>query len=97
MSDCELESDRRGDYPVKVGELEVSPDPVKSGQPATFTVSASTGKRWYFVFSSRFNLLSLLFFILVCLLSPYLLAYNSYLVRTKGISNLFMAIIFYVF
>ncbi|KAL0558952.1 hypothetical protein IC582_003541 [Cucumis melo] len=36
--------DRRGNYPVKVDELEVSPDPVKSGQPATFTVSASTEK-----------------------------------------------------
>ncbi|XP_038880737.1 putative phosphatidylglycerol/phosphatidylinositol transfer protein DDB_G0282179 [Benincasa hispida] len=36
--------DRRGNYPVKVDELQVSPDPVKSGQPATFTVSASTEK-----------------------------------------------------
>ncbi|KAA0060180.1 putative phosphatidylglycerol/phosphatidylinositol transfer protein [Cucumis melo var. makuwa] len=40
--------DRRGNYPVKVDELEVSPDPVKSGQPATFTVSASTGKALVF-------------------------------------------------
>ncbi|XP_022141999.1 putative phosphatidylglycerol/phosphatidylinositol transfer protein DDB_G0282179 [Momordica charantia] len=36
--------DKRGNYAVKVAALEVSPDPVKSGKPATFTVSASTDK-----------------------------------------------------
>lgn len=47
VTDCELESDRRGsNYPVKVDGLEVSPDPVKSGKPATFTVAASTGKHF---------------------------------------------------
>ncbi|KAK1586523.1 hypothetical protein Q3G72_003417 [Acer saccharum] len=34
--------DKKGDYPVKVQEVEISPDPVVSGNPATFNISAST-------------------------------------------------------
>ncbi|KAL5218996.1 hypothetical protein ABZP36_019680 [Zizania latifolia] len=32
------------DYPVKVSGVEIVPDPVVSGQPATFKISASTGR-----------------------------------------------------
>lgn len=32
------------DHPVKVSGVEIVPDPVVSGQPATFKISASTGK-----------------------------------------------------
>ncbi|XP_015690250.1 MD-2-related lipid-recognition protein ROSY1-like [Oryza brachyantha] len=32
------------DYPVKVSGVEIVPDPVISGQPATFKISASTDK-----------------------------------------------------
>lgn len=52
MFDCELEPDKRGNYPVKVDGLKVSPYPVKGGKPATFAVSASTGKLWYFACSN---------------------------------------------
>jgi hypothetical protein len=33
------------DYPVKVSSVEVVPDPVVRGQPATFKISASTGNQ----------------------------------------------------
>lgn len=32
------------DYPVKVSGVKIDPDPVKSGQPVTFNISASTDK-----------------------------------------------------
>jgi hypothetical protein len=51
-------------YPVKVSGVEIVPDPVARGQPATFKVKASTGRR------QRFNLL--LFFFL-----PVLMRYAS--------------------
>jgi len=33
------------DYPVKVSGVEVVPDPVVRGEPATFKISASTGNQ----------------------------------------------------
>jgi hypothetical protein len=33
------------DYPVKVTSVEVIPDPVICGEPATFRISASTGNQ----------------------------------------------------
>ncbi|GAB4859874.1 hypothetical protein Ancab_011355 [Ancistrocladus abbreviatus] len=36
--------DKKGDYDVKVKGVEISPDPVAIGKPATFSISASTGK-----------------------------------------------------
>ncbi|KAJ4971417.1 hypothetical protein NE237_004516 [Protea cynaroides] len=35
--------DREGNYAVKVAEVEMSPDPVVRGQPATFNLIASSG------------------------------------------------------
>ncbi|OAY73254.1 Phosphatidylglycerol/phosphatidylinositol transfer protein [Ananas comosus] len=35
---------RGANYPVKVSGVEISPDPVARGEPATFTISASTVK-----------------------------------------------------
>jgi hypothetical protein len=37
------------DYPVKVTGVEIVPDPVQPGSPATFKISATTGK----LFSGR--------------------------------------------
>ncbi|GMH22982.1 hypothetical protein Nepgr_024825 [Nepenthes gracilis] len=36
--------DKTADYDVKVHEVEISPDPIARGQPATFNISASTEK-----------------------------------------------------
>ncbi|XP_030960728.1 uncharacterized protein LOC126724783 [Quercus robur] len=36
--------DKKADYPVKVSGVVVSPNPVVSGKPATFNISATTGK-----------------------------------------------------
>ncbi|KNA25190.1 hypothetical protein SOVF_009080 [Spinacia oleracea] len=36
--------DKKADYEVKVSGVEISPSPVTGGQPATFSISASTGK-----------------------------------------------------
>ncbi|GAB2274528.1 hypothetical protein Dimus_009296 [Dionaea muscipula] len=36
--------DKKGDYAVKVKGVEISPNPVVSGQPATFSIHASSGK-----------------------------------------------------
>ncbi|KAK7278754.1 hypothetical protein RJT34_23790 [Clitoria ternatea] len=36
--------DKKGDYDVEVKEVEISPDPIARGQPATFSISATTGK-----------------------------------------------------
>ncbi|XP_077225902.1 uncharacterized protein LOC143859110 [Tasmannia lanceolata] len=36
--------DKKTEYKVKVSGIEVSPDPVVSGKPATFSISASTDK-----------------------------------------------------
>uniref|UniRef100_A0A2N9H592 MD-2-related lipid-recognition domain-containing protein n=1 Tax=Fagus sylvatica TaxID=28930 RepID=A0A2N9H592_FAGSY len=35
--------DKKGNYAVKVNGVEISPNPVVSGKPATFNISASTG------------------------------------------------------
>ncbi|XP_062187373.1 uncharacterized protein LOC133890818 [Phragmites australis] len=35
---------RRKDYPVKVNGVEIVPDPVEPGKPATFKITASTDK-----------------------------------------------------
>ncbi|KAK9279008.1 hypothetical protein L1049_012683 [Liquidambar formosana] len=36
--------DKKGNYAVKVQGIEISPDPVVTGKPATFNISASTGE-----------------------------------------------------
>uniref|UniRef100_A0A5B6ZGZ0 MD-2-related lipid-recognition domain-containing protein n=1 Tax=Davidia involucrata TaxID=16924 RepID=A0A5B6ZGZ0_DAVIN len=36
--------DKKGNYAVKVDGVEISPDPVVTGKPTTFSISASTGK-----------------------------------------------------
>jgi hypothetical protein len=36
-------ADKGKKYPVKVSAVEIIPDPVQPGQPATFNISASTG------------------------------------------------------
>ncbi|KAA3489727.1 phosphatidylglycerol/phosphatidylinositol transfer protein-like [Gossypium australe] len=36
--------DNKGNYVVKVDGVDISPNPVISGKPATFTISASTGQ-----------------------------------------------------
>ncbi|XP_038992827.1 MD-2-related lipid-recognition protein ROSY1-like isoform X2 [Hibiscus syriacus] len=36
--------DKEGNYVVKVSGIEISPNPVARGKPATFTISASTGQ-----------------------------------------------------
>ncbi|GMN60164.1 hypothetical protein TIFTF001_029256 [Ficus carica] len=37
--------DKKGNYAVKVNAVKISLDPVVSGKPATFNISASTGRR----------------------------------------------------
>ncbi|XP_074281649.1 MD-2-related lipid-recognition protein ROSY1-like [Silene latifolia] len=36
--------DKKVDYDVKVNAVEITPNPVARGQPATFSIAASTGK-----------------------------------------------------
>ncbi|XP_037496688.1 putative phosphatidylglycerol/phosphatidylinositol transfer protein DDB_G0282107 [Jatropha curcas] len=36
--------DKKGNYAVKIHGVDISPDPVESGNPATFNISASTGQ-----------------------------------------------------
>ncbi|KAK7342068.1 hypothetical protein VNO80_25011 [Phaseolus coccineus] len=36
--------DKKTNYPVKVSGVDISPDPVKSGHPATFKIYATSGK-----------------------------------------------------
>ncbi|KAK9699242.1 hypothetical protein RND81_08G162200 [Saponaria officinalis] len=36
--------DKKADYEVKVHAVEITPDPIARGQPATFNIAASTGK-----------------------------------------------------
>lgn len=38
-----LRADKGKKYPVKVSGVEIVPDPVARGEPATFKISASTG------------------------------------------------------
>lgn len=46
--------DKNGEYAVKVKGVDMSPDPVVRGKPATFRISASTGKfRFFFCFVLR--------------------------------------------
>lgn len=52
---CKMTADRKGNYAVKVSGVEMSPDPVVRGKPATFSISASTGK----VSISRESLISM--------------------------------------
>lgn len=39
--------DKKADYPVKVTGIEILPNPVVSGAPATFKISATSGKALY--------------------------------------------------
>ncbi|GAB2234902.1 hypothetical protein Droror1_Dr00004172 [Drosera rotundifolia] len=39
--------DKRAEYALEVKGVEISPDPVASGKPATFSISASTGDDLY--------------------------------------------------
>ncbi|GMY14408.1 putative phosphatidylglycerol/ phosphatidylinositol transfer protein DDB_G0282179 [Fagus crenata] len=36
--------DRKADYDVKVNGIEINPNPIARGKPATFSISATTGK-----------------------------------------------------
>lgn len=36
-------SDKRSEYDVEVKGVEISPDPIARGQPATFSIAATTG------------------------------------------------------
>ncbi|XP_047163448.1 putative phosphatidylglycerol/phosphatidylinositol transfer protein DDB_G0282179 [Vigna umbellata] len=36
--------DKKADYDVEVSGVEISPDPIARGQPATFSIAATTGK-----------------------------------------------------
>ncbi|XP_016704285.2 putative phosphatidylglycerol/phosphatidylinositol transfer protein DDB_G0282179 [Gossypium hirsutum] len=40
----EINANNKGNYVVKVDGVDISPNPVISGKPATFTISASTGQ-----------------------------------------------------
>ena len=44
FSDFMMIAERGGDYDVEVKGVKISPDPVVRGKPATFSISASTGK-----------------------------------------------------
>ena len=39
-----MAADVKGDYDVKVKGVDISPNPVVRGKPATFSISAFTGK-----------------------------------------------------
>lgn len=39
-----MNADKKGNYAVKVDQVEIFPDPVVTGEPATFNISAVTGK-----------------------------------------------------
>jgi hypothetical protein len=45
MISCLFFADKGRSYPVKVSGVEVVPDPVVRGEPATFKISASTGNQ----------------------------------------------------
>lgn len=40
---CKVTADKQGNYAVKVTGVNISPNPVARGKPATFSISASTG------------------------------------------------------
>ena len=42
-SRIEINADNEANYVVKVDGVDISPNPVVRGKPATFTISASTG------------------------------------------------------
>jgi len=41
--------DKKADYPVKVTGIEILPNPVVSGAPATFKISATSGNNYIFI------------------------------------------------
>jgi len=43
-------SDKKADYDVEVSGVEISPDPIARGQPATFSIAATTGTLWFNMF-----------------------------------------------
>lgn len=51
-------AEKGADYPVKVSGVDMSPNPIARGKPATFNISATTGTRTqlqlplFFYFSS---------------------------------------------
>jgi len=36
-------SDKKAEYDVEVSGVDISPDPIARGQPATFSIAATTG------------------------------------------------------
>ena len=52
-SRIEINADNEANYVVKVDGVDISPNPVVRGKPATFTISASTGNFPFLQFSNR--------------------------------------------
>lgn len=43
-------SDKKAEYDVEVSGVDISPDPIARGQPATFSIAATTGTLWFNMF-----------------------------------------------
>ncbi len=43
-------TDKKASYDIEVKEVQISPDPIARGHPATFTISATTSSTAYFLF-----------------------------------------------
>ena len=56
-----LIAEENAEYEVKVKEVNISPNPIAQGEPATFTISATTG---YFFFYFTLLFVTLLLFFL---------------------------------
>lgn len=54
--------DKKADYPVKVTGIEILPNPVVSGAPATFKISATSGN---YIFISLFLLFTVFKLVLI--------------------------------
>lgn len=45
---CKIFTDKKANYAVKVEGIDMIPFPIVSGQPATFKISASSGKPLFY-------------------------------------------------
>jgi len=65
-------TDKKASYDIEVKEVQISPDPIARGRPATFTISATTSNTYLRVFFLCYCVFFLLFLNFTHLVSRYL-------------------------
>lgn len=65
-------SDKKADYDVEVKGVEISPDPIARGQPATFSIAATTGTLLFCKFCNCVTVFPFIIFLISVIISIFM-------------------------